>query len=281
MAYQANIVNVMIASPGDVAPERQAIETIIHNWNSVNAEDRQTVLMPIKWETHATPEMGDRAQAIINRQVLDKCDLLVAVFWTRLGSPTGQSPSGTVEEIRKHLAAGKPAMIYFSRKPVDPESIDAKQYEALKAFRVECEKAGLIAKYDSLQEFGDTFSRHLAQIVRDRFAGTPSGGIANVPEPSSQPKLSDEAKSLLVSAASADGMILRIRYLGGTMVQAGGKAMARENNPREIAKWEAAIQQLLNNDLVEARGQKNEAFAVTHGGYELADVLRAQIQPSP
>jgi hypothetical protein len=49
MAYQANIVNVMIASPGDVAPERQAIETIIHNWNSVNAEDRQTVLMPIKW----------------------------------------------------------------------------------------------------------------------------------------------------------------------------------------------------------------------------------------
>jgi hypothetical protein len=119
MPYQATAVNVMIASPGDVGAERQAIQCIIHNWNSMNSEERRTVLMPIMWETHSTPVMGDRAQAIVNRQVLAKCDLLVAVFWTRLGSPTGSSPSGTVEEIQEHLRSGKPAMIYFSKKTGD------------------------------------------------------------------------------------------------------------------------------------------------------------------
>ena len=162
MPYPANVVNIMIASPSDVAKERQLITMIIHDWNSIHAEDRRTVLMPIAWETHSTPEMGDRGQAIINRQVLDKCDLLVAVFWTRLGSPTRDSASGTVEEIRKHLAAHRPAMIYFSGAPVDPESIDPEQYKALKAFRKECENNGLIAKYDSMEDCANQFSRHLA-----------------------------------------------------------------------------------------------------------------------
>ena len=50
------------------------------------------ILMPVGWDTHASPEMGDRAQAIINKQVLKNADLVVAAFWTRLGSPTGVSP---------------------------------------------------------------------------------------------------------------------------------------------------------------------------------------------
>ena len=61
------------------------------------------MLLPVGWETHATPAMGDRPQAIINKQILAGCDLLVAVFWTRLGSPTGAAASGTVEEIEEHL----------------------------------------------------------------------------------------------------------------------------------------------------------------------------------
>jgi hypothetical protein len=136
----------MIASPEDVAAERSAIQAIIHKWNSVNAEDRRTVLMPITWESHSTPEMGDRPQAIINRQVLDGCDLLVAAFWTRLGSPTGGAPSGTVEEIHKHVESGKPAMVYFSNLPIALDRVDIDQYQAisplLSSYRNYCEAIG-------------------------------------------------------------------------------------------------------------------------------------------
>jgi hypothetical protein len=276
MSYQATVVNVMIASPEDVSAERQAIQTIIHAWNSLYADDRKTVLMPVTWETHSTPEMGGRAQTIINRQVLEKCDLLVAVFWTRLGSPTGESPSGTVEEIRKHLAAGKPAMIYFSEKPVELGSVDLTQYAALKNFRVECEQSGLIATYSTLQELADKFSRHLAQIVRDRFAGPTVGeeidSAASVP---ATPRLSDEAKHMLVAAAEGGGDVLRIPMLAGLMIQAGGQPIGNMGERRDEARWDAAIRELVDLGLLEARGYKNEMFIVTHSGYAAADILKA------
>jgi hypothetical protein len=135
MSYVANVLNVMIASPSDVIQERIAIRDAIAEWNTVHALDRKTVLMPVGWETHSVPEMGDRPQAIINKQILKDADLLIAVFWTRIGSPTGASPSGTIEEIEEHLKARKPAMIYFSSVPVRADSIEENQYKALMEFR--------------------------------------------------------------------------------------------------------------------------------------------------
>lgn len=81
----------MIASPSDVANERQVIRNVIQEWNFTHSEDKNIVLMPVGWESHSTPSMGDRPQAILNKQVLAGCDLLIAVFWTKLGTPTGKS----------------------------------------------------------------------------------------------------------------------------------------------------------------------------------------------
>jgi hypothetical protein len=90
----------MIASPGDVAEERDVIRTVIHDWNDVNASISRLMLAAVGWETHSSPELGARPQELINSRLLKDCDLLVGVFWTRLGTPTGKSPSGTVEELR-------------------------------------------------------------------------------------------------------------------------------------------------------------------------------------
>ncbi|MHB8154017.1 MAG: DUF4062 domain-containing protein [Bacillati bacterium] len=135
MSYNAIVFNVMIASPSDVASERNIIREVIYEWNAVNSHLRNIVLLPVGWETHSSPEMGSSAQAIINKQVLDKCDLLVGVFWTRIGTETGDFASGTVEEIEKHIKTGKPAMLYFSNQPVVPDSVDANQYSKLKEFK--------------------------------------------------------------------------------------------------------------------------------------------------
>ena len=130
--------NVVIATPSDVAAARQAIREAIHEWNAIYSEERHLVLLPVAWDIHSFPAMGERPQAVINRQELQGCDLLVAVFWTRLGSPTGVAPSGTVEEINEHRAAGKPMMIYFSEEPVRLASVADEQYHALLAFKEQC-----------------------------------------------------------------------------------------------------------------------------------------------
>lgn len=129
MAYDAKVFNVMIASPSDVTSEREETRGAIYQWNAVHSNSRKIVLLPVSWETHAFPELGETPQAIINKQVLDKCDLLVGIFWIRIGTSTQDYPSGTVEEIERHMNAGKPAMLYFSNTPFDdPKSSDPDQY---------------------------------------------------------------------------------------------------------------------------------------------------------
>ena len=120
MPYQATVIPIMIASPGDVYEEREVIREVVHNWNYINSTRTKVILIPAGWKTHTAPELGTRPQELINSRILRDCDLLIGVFWTRLGTPTGKSESGTVEEIEEHIKAGKPAMIYFSSKPAAP-----------------------------------------------------------------------------------------------------------------------------------------------------------------
>lgn len=276
MTYHATVVNVMIASPSDVAKERRNIRDVIHEWNAIHSADQQIVLMPLGWETHASPKMGDSAQNIINKQVLDRCDLLIAVFWTRLGSPTGESPSGTVEEIERHLAASKPAMIYFSNAPVHPESVDDEQYAALRAFKEDCKRRGLIETYDEIGEFRDKFARHLAQTVLREFCASASDGFS-VPEDASDavPALSTEANEMLIQVSEDhNGKLLRARTMGGTTFQTNGRELAKRGEPRSEAMWEAALQELLEGGFLEERGSRGEIFRITNRGYALAARLK-------
>jgi hypothetical protein len=96
MSYSANVYNVMIASPGDVAKEKQLAREVVLKWNDLHSKQTKIVLLTISWETHSSPELGDRPQAIINKQVLKDADLLIGIFWTRIGTPTGKAESGTL-----------------------------------------------------------------------------------------------------------------------------------------------------------------------------------------
>lgn len=166
MSYQAEVLKVLIASPSDVGAERVAIPEVIYSWNAVNSEELKVVLLPIMWETHSTPEIGDRPQAIINKQLVSHCDILVGTFWTRIGTHTGVAESGTVEEINEFIEAEKPVLLYFSSQPIVPESIDIKQYKRLSSFKKEMYDKGLVEQYSSIPEFRDKLGRHLTNLVR-------------------------------------------------------------------------------------------------------------------
>ena len=279
MGYTATVVKVMIASPSDVSQERRIIRDVIDEWNAIYAEDRKLVLMCLGWETHSSPDMGDRPQAIINKQLLKDADLLIAVFWTRLGSPTGTAPSGTVEEIEEHLAAGKPAMIYFSSAPVRLDSVDNDQYSALKAFKESCKKRGLVEEYEDLTQFRAKFSRQLAQTVIRLFTNTSAGqnDIGPLPEPEPVPALSDAARELLVEASrDPNGIIMRLGTLSGSHVQTNKRNFVEPGDARSAAQWRGAVDELYRLDLIEDRAGKGEVFFVTGEGYRVTDLLKQQ-----
>jgi len=279
MSYRAKVVKVMIASPSDVSREREAIRHVLQEWNFAHSEDRNIVLMPVGWESHSTPSMGDRPQAIINKQVLAGCDLLIAVFWTKLGTPTGKAVSGTVEEIEEHVKAKKPAMIYFSKVPVVPESIDPEQYKALMQFKKEMAKKSLYAEYESPEDFREKLTRQLAQTVNRYFAPKKNGNGQDGEEVPivrpRLPKLSEPARQLLAEAAQdKGGGILKVRSSGGLTIQTNDRNMVEDQHPRTQARWEGAVTELQNLGLVDDRGHKGTIFVVTDEGYRVADLLR-------
>lgn len=278
MGYTANVLNVMIASPSDVTQERFIVRDVIAEWNAIHAMDKRTVLMPIGWETHSVPDTGDRPQAIINGQLLKDADLLIAMFWTRLGSPTGAAPSGTVEEIEKHIATGKSAMIYFSSAPVRPDSIDNDQYSALLAFKETMRTKGLLEQYDSLSELRAKFTRQLAQKIISKFPSAPVDVSAPTnPSPVAPliPAISPDARELLFEASKdQQGVVLNIQSLSGSSVLANGKDFIQPRNARSEAHWRSVVAELSNSGLLEDRAGKGEVFYVTGEGYRIADLLR-------
>jgi hypothetical protein len=114
MSYGARVFRILTASPSDVEDERELAVRTIQEWNDLHSADRRGVLLPLRWETHSAPRYGERPQEVINRQVVDHADLLIGVFWTRVGTPTGIAESGTLEEIERVAAEGKLVMLYFS-----------------------------------------------------------------------------------------------------------------------------------------------------------------------
>lgn len=297
MPYEATVIKVMIASPGDVAEERAIAQDVIHEWNAVNSGDRRTVLLPVAWETHAAPAMGERAQEIINKQLLRDADLLIAVFWTRIGTPTGDHPSGSVEEVREHIRSGRPAMLYFSTTPVRPDSVDPAQFEALKTFKSECRSHGLVEEYESPSQFREKLVRQLAQTVIQRFPAAPveasqsaasaSSRVADMEEPRRVPSrpltlqerddlgaLPDEARQLLVAAgADKDGTVLVLETMGGASISIGNQEFGERGNARSEARWKRAVRDLVSLGLLEQRDHEGQVFSVTDEGYRLVDLL--------
>ncbi|MDE1915058.1 MAG: hypothetical protein KGJ57_04765 [Sphingomonadales bacterium] len=174
MSFNATVLKILIASPGDVDEERQAIPEVIARWNNSHSETTKVVLLPVKWETHSAPLMGDRAQGVINDQMVTTCDMAIGVFWTRLGSPTGASESGTAEEIEWFIKNSKPVMLYFSSRNIDPSKLDIDQYKSLKDFEKKMQKIGLTGSYTSLIDFKEQLLNQLSINVRNLMSGTPS-----------------------------------------------------------------------------------------------------------
>src|SRR5579871_883984 len=101
MPRKATVYSIVIASPSDVSEERELVARVINEWNYAHSQTRGITLEPIRWETHTYPELGERPQAVINSQIIDRSDILIGIFGNQLGTDTGVAPSGTVEEIRR------------------------------------------------------------------------------------------------------------------------------------------------------------------------------------
>lgn len=146
MSFTATVIRVVIASPSDIPEARDAVEDALRSWNDAYALSKRTVLLPWRWETSSVSLLGDHPQALINSQGIDEADIVIALFGSRVGSPTPDAISGTVEEINRAVASGKPVHLYFSKGPL-PNDVDTAQLDLLREFKAEISQQGLVGSF--------------------------------------------------------------------------------------------------------------------------------------
>lgn len=166
MSYDAKVYKVFIASPDDVKEEREIVRSVLMRWNAINAETKHIILLPVGWETHSSPVTGITAQEYINDEVLADCDILIGIFWSKVGSPTKNAESGTIEEINRHVSERKLAMLYFSTKDV-PYNADLKQIEKVRELKQRYKKDSLYGEFSDYNDLEKKLYNHIELKINE------------------------------------------------------------------------------------------------------------------
>lgn len=189
MATTTTLLQVFLASPGDVTEERQTLEEVINEFNVTWGDTHRVRLELLKWETHTRPGIGESPQDVVNQQIGDEYDIFLGIMWGRFGSPTNRAESGTEEEFNRAYSRWKTSpsnlqiMFYFKEAGIPPAKMDLEQLAKVKRFRrrIEAECGGLCHEFESTEEFRTKMRIHLSKVVQDWLADT--GGRATTPAP--------------------------------------------------------------------------------------------------
>ena len=170
MAYPTLALHLLISAPGDVPVQDMAtIRKTISQWDLNLGRVVGLTVLPVSWTEHAVAEFGDRPQAILNDQIVEEADFAVALFYDRLGTPTGEADSGTAEEIKVLVQAGKSVAVLVNasaRPPLGGSALEERK--RLTEYLTDLRKTALVFEYanegDLISHLNNFLSRATAQF---------------------------------------------------------------------------------------------------------------------
>ena len=174
MPRSETVLNVFIASPEDVAEERDCLEEAIRELNQTWSKNLGIRLELIRWETHVYPGISQDPQGVINEQISGDYDIFVGIMWTRFGTCTKHSGSGTEEEFNRAYEKHKEnpqkirIMFYFKEALISPTKLDLDQFASVTKFRKKMgEKGALYWTFNSSEELTKLIRIHLSRAVQE------------------------------------------------------------------------------------------------------------------
>lgn len=168
MNNKVELITVFIASPLDVAEERQCAQKAINNLNITLGKEKKVRIESKMWEKDTYPSVGAYPQAVINEQI-GTYDIFVGIMSTKFGSPTEKAESGTEEEFNRayenYKSDGncKNLMFYFSNDPVPRDQIS--QISKVEDFKNKIAKKGIYYKEFTKNDFQNIFQNDLYNCI--------------------------------------------------------------------------------------------------------------------
>lgn len=182
--HSPRIIRVFVASPGDVNDARDVVKEVVDELNNTWGRRGGLTLQMLDWRTHVTPWLGKPPEKVVLQQIpVDTWDLFVAIFWSRMGTPTGNiNPktsepfkSGTEEEFTLayhwNQTNNTPKLLLYRcmadvKVSVDPEQLKLVQ-DFFKQFLHVGRYFGFYQEYQNLNEFRKLIQRHLTDSLFD------------------------------------------------------------------------------------------------------------------
>lgn len=257
--FQANCYNVMIVSPSDVSKEREMVKDVLYRWNELNSRFHNIVFSVLGYDINAHADSGIHPQESLNHQLLEQADLIIAIFWTKLGTPTIEYSSGSVEEISKHIKQGKKALIYFSNKTVDPRNIDSEQYKNLQEYKKSIQEMAFYKEFSFEDEFKELLNDEIQLIANELSQENSFSQPSNT--------ISEIEKQILLSITK-NGYLYFVKLANG--INLNGELI---NEIRTIAFINEAIDDLEEQGLIIPRSPKREIFDLSAEGFRVIDQI--------
>jgi hypothetical protein len=183
---------VVVASPSEMYESRRIVFDVIDELNRA-FEIQKIAIRGLGWEEYATPGVGASVQEVINEQLLKEYDILIALFGTKLGTPTETAPSGTVEEIEQALRDGSNAMghfrvqVYFLDRIEKASDISLDDFQRVVHFRNSLNERGVLYKLfreplELQQEIRVNLQRPILEYLQKNALGTTRPERADISE---------------------------------------------------------------------------------------------------
>jgi hypothetical protein len=186
--YSATTYRLLLATPSDIPEDdRAAAFRAVNRWNAIYGKDYGATIMPTHWSDHSTAEHGQRPQESLNKQLVRDADILIALFWHRLGSETGEAESGTVEEIKEAAENGAYVAILRCTRDIPTADLEPDQMTKLEGFLEQNRENSLILEYTDSQELRERVENVLTRAVTESSAGAQAAGTTVAPATSAEP----------------------------------------------------------------------------------------------
>ena len=155
--------DVLISCPSDIENRGfiNTIKDIVYNFNTNYGFKIGVSIRILYWKDSSYPEYGDTPQDIINRQIVDNADAVIAVFGNVFGTATSRYGSGTEEEIEKMISSGKQIFLYFQNKSTETNNLILEEVQKVRDFKKKYGKKGLYTEFKSKPQFKQLLLEHL------------------------------------------------------------------------------------------------------------------------
>lgn len=264
----------MIGCPSDIEAEVEIAKDIILKWSCMNAEARGIVVLPLHWKDNAYPGYGMHPQKMLDKQLVDKSDMLVCIFGSKIGTATDTSDSGSIEEIEEHIKGGKPVMI-FLKQNVNISTISLEQLQKLQEFKARIQNQAMWCEYIDIESFEKVFSEKLTLFLNDHwYRQEPTPNESNI-----SPTFSEEEIMIFSRWANDkyDTPYTYTNFIGGrTEIHLAYRFGIALTNNKERAWWEDFIDRLLSLGYVKLNkldSKNHRLYKITAKGFKFAETL--------